>query len=115
MKLGTRLVSGDTIGDVCVWERTEKVHSCIQIDNQSFQRRARARAHDGSISAIGFYGDWILTGGSDGKIKLWSYTVELNLVEEVSLKGRLPLDIEVAQLPGSQGIDAKSRSTQILL
>ncbi len=54
--------------------------------------------------------DCFFTGGSDGTVKLWR--LQLGEVEEqqtLELKGKLPLDLAVAYLPGSDG---KSRFPQ---
>lgn len=46
----------------------------------------------------------ILTGASDGTFKLWQLEgLKPKLVQTVDLKGKLPLDMEVARLPGSTG------------
>lgn len=46
----------------------------------------------------------ILTGGSDGLIKLWrSAGSKFEVVQTIDLKGKLPLDLELGTLPGSDG------------
>lgn len=46
----------------------------------------------------------VLTGASDGCIKLWRLIDSgAELVQTVDLKGKLPLDMEISLLPGSSG------------
>jgi elongator complex protein 2 len=68
------------------------------------------QAHKGSISALGApsgsgpLAGHILTGGSDGLIKLWDLSTSKPEVKQtIDLKGKLPLDLQVASLPGSSG------------
>jgi elongator complex protein 2 len=68
------------------------------------------QAHKGSISALGAptgsgpLAGHILTGGSDGLIKLWDLSAGKPEVKQtIDLKGKLPLDLQVASLPGSSG------------
>lgn len=68
------------------------------------------KAHQGSISAIGVADEagrlagHVLTGGSDGQIKLWKLgDGQPELVQTIDLKGKLPLDLELANLPGDEG------------
>ena len=62
-----------------------------------------------SISAIavcpaGPLDGHILTGASDGCIKLWRLKGSgAELVQTMDLKGKLPLDMEISLLPGSSG------------
>ena len=68
------------------------------------------KSHDGSISALGVVGragplrNHLLTGGSDGMIKLWDLKDTGKPVQTIDLQGKLPLDIEVGSLPGSGGM-----------
>ena len=65
-------------------------------------------AHEGhSISAIGVMSsgplaDVVVTGASDGLLKVWKVAGgRAELVQQLDFHGKLPLDIEVAYLPGS--------------
>jgi elongator complex protein 2 len=83
------------------------------------------RAHPGhSVSALavppaqndGTLDNHVFTGGSDGAIKLWR--IEGKKAEEVQkldLRGKLPLDMEVAYLPGAQGESSASPRAVIIL
>ena len=81
------------------------------------------QAHKGSISALGApsgsgpLAGHILTGGSDGLIKLWDLSPGKPEVKQtIDLKGKLPLDLQVASLPGSSGaLDRRSSWTQLTL
>ena len=70
-----------------------------------------------SISAIavcpaGPLDGHILTGASDGSIKLWRVKGSgAELVQTVDLKGKLPLDMEVSSLPGSTGQFSTAQSS----
>jgi len=68
------------------------------------------QAHKGSISALGVptgtgsLDGHVLTGGSDGLIKLWDLSAgKPEIKQTIDLKGKLPLDLQVASLPGSSG------------
>ena len=58
------------------------------------------------MSALGVlqtsYGATVFSGGSDGKIKVWRMP-KLEAIQSIDLKGKLPLDLESALLPGSEG------------
>lgn len=61
------------------------------------------------MSALGVTGqagplrNHLLTGGSDGLIKVWDLKDTVEPVQIIDLKGKLSLDIEVGSLPGSGG------------
>ena len=50
----------------------------------------------------------ILSGGNDGKVKIFSWTVQeeevtMEEVQELGLNGRMPLDLVLTTLPDSNG------------
>nr|ODN87872.1 elongator complex protein 2 [Cryptococcus depauperatus CBS 7841] len=95
-----RLVTGDEIGDVRMWQEINGVWEC----------RIDWEAHRGaSISAIGvsktagIHDDLLFTGGSDGLVKRWRLgDTKAEETQKMDLKGRLPLDLEIGYLPGSE-------------
>lgn len=100
---GGRLVSGDSIGEIRIW-------NSVNGDDQ-WECMMSWEAHKGgSISAIGVLAssgnldDMILTGGSDSLIKRWKLADKPEEVQEIDLKGKLPLDLEVGYMPGSKGM-----------
>ena len=88
----------------CAWLLALESKLTVQYSSTTIQ------AHKGSISALGastgsgpLVGH-ILTGGSDGLIKLWDLSAGKPEVKQtIDLKGKLPLDLQVASLPGSSG------------
>ena len=74
---------------------------------------------DSSISALGVApvvadGDIALfTGASDGTVRVWNIKGDqVEEVQKIDYKGRLPLDIEVGYLPGSSGMSySRSNNT----
>ena len=53
----------------------------------------------------------LFTGGSDGSVKLWRIDGEQSEeVQSLDLRGKLPLDLAVAYLPGSDG-ECRNTST----
>jgi elongator complex protein 2 len=108
-----QLVSGDSVGEVRLWTTDSDqvgltiylgLKLTVQYSSTSIQ------AHKGSISALGAptasgpLAGHILTGGSDGLIKLWDLsTGKPEVKQTIDLKGKLPLDLQVASLPGSSG------------
>ncbi|WVW82861.1 hypothetical protein I302_104873 [Kwoniella bestiolae CBS 10118] len=90
---GDKFISGDTNGEIRVWSSTGGEWKC----EKSWT------AHEGSsISAIGISpSGWIITGGSDSKIKIWDEEYKEKQVIKLE-KGRLPLDLDLATLPGSK-------------
>ena len=61
-----------------------------------------------SISALGVHltdlVDCFFSGGSDGAVKLWRLSLaKVEEVQTLDLKGKLPLDLAVHSLPGSDG------------
>jgi elongator complex protein 2 len=109
-----QLVSGDSVGEVRLWTTNSdqvgltiyfELKLTVQYSSISIQ------AHKGSISALGAatgsgpLADHILTGGSDGLIKLWDLSSgKPDTKQTIDLKGKLPLDLQVASLPGSSGM-----------
>ncbi|KAK4684880.1 elongator complex protein 2, partial [Tremellales sp. Uapishka_1] len=119
----TRFVSGDSLGEVRVWEGEHDQVGKLSARSGSskayfvegqFICTATVQAHpSATISALGVTAsstsgsldDNIFTGGSDSVIKLWSIGSGDSVLEEVQridLKGKLPLDLEVGYLPGSE-------------
>ncbi|WRT67342.1 uncharacterized protein IL334_004312 [Kwoniella shivajii] len=94
-----QFISGDTVGEIRVWGQKDDKWICEQ----------KWSAHEGSsISAIGTGKDLVLTGGSDGSIKVWKWNkgkgevgMSLEEIQKIQIKGKLPLDIELTYLPGS--------------
>lgn len=116
----TRLVSGDADGEIRIWDETQAGEVRPVRDGsrpwthhiKQFTCSMSWKAHDGSISAIGappscegVLQHHVLTGASDGAIKLWDLSsgTSAKMIQEINPKGRLPLDIEVAYLPDSRG------------
>ncbi|OCF55861.1 elongator complex protein 2 [Kwoniella mangroviensis CBS 10435] len=91
-----RFISGDTNGEVRIWSTTEK-------EGGEWKCEKNWIAHENSsISAIGVSPDgWIITGGSDSKIKIFDGDHKEKQVIKLE-KGRLPLDLELSYLPGSK-------------
>ncbi|ORX33777.1 elongator protein [Kockovaella imperatae] len=98
-----KFVSGDTTGQVRVWrETTRGQYSCaVTFD---------AHASD-SISALGIgpsdspLANHILVGCADGSVKLWKLDEDrVTSVQKLDIKGKLPLDFEMALLPGCQSV-----------
>lgn len=113
------LVSGDSTGEVRIWtiDSSDQVrNSTLWVTKAPCQLSLQytsivVQAHKGSISALGVTGHagafqkHLFTGGSDGLIKLWKLgDGKPELKQTINLKGKLPLDLEVATLPGSQGM-----------
>lgn len=90
---------------------------------------ASVQAHKLSVSAIGVqaassqkYKGWFATGGSDSTVKIWRHSsadeggtsVALTLsmliiqglycVQTIDLGGKLPLDLALSSLPGTDGM-----------
>jgi hypothetical protein len=42
----------------------------------------------------------LVTGGSDGLVKIWNVEAEMELLQTIDLDGKLPLEVVIAQLPG---------------
>ncbi|KAL1411052.1 Elongator subunit elp2 [Vanrija albida] len=109
-------VSGDAVGGVRLWAEGE---------GRQFTCTASFVAHEGaSISALAVLPTpagapvELLTGDSSANVKRWRIAAgEAEHVESLEMKGRLPLDMEVAVLPGSSqpvlAIGATDRKVQI--
>jgi WD40 repeat protein len=88
----------------------------MSLQSQADQAQiASWNGHQGSISAIAYIsagqlGGHVVSGASDGMLRIWRQDGEL--VQEIDLKGRLPLDVEVASLPGSEGMFRMDQLTQ---
>ena len=55
-------------------------------------------------SDSGVLANCLFTGGSDGSVKLWRLSEKQpEEVQCLDLKGKLPLDLALADLPGSHG------------
>ncbi|AAW41943.2 conserved hypothetical protein [Cryptococcus deneoformans JEC21] len=96
-----RLVSGDNIGEIRVWNSVK--------GDDEWECVMSWEAHrGGSISAIGVLAsrgsldDMIITGGSDSLIKRWKIADKPEEIQKIDLGGKLPLDLEVGYLPGSE-------------
>jgi elongator complex protein 2 len=113
----TTFVSGDSVGEVRIWREGPIGYTCV----------LTFRAHPGhSVSALavspatptqggGALNNHVFTGGSDGAVKLWRIEgKKAGEVQRMDLRGKLPLDMEVAYLPGSQGESSASPHTAIL-
>ncbi|WVR05373.1 hypothetical protein IAU60_002387 [Kwoniella sp. DSM 27419] len=88
-----RFISGDNAGQVRVW---------AQAEGQRWRCERQWTAHAGSVSALGcLSGTMVLTGGSDGCIKVWKLGKGAEEVQKIDLKGKLPLDLELGYLPGT--------------
>ncbi|KZO93245.1 WD40 repeat-like protein [Calocera viscosa TUFC12733] len=105
----TGLVSGDASGDVIVW----------RMEGDEWVIAARLKEHKSSISALGvlnalvpsastgLHTNLLMTGASDGTVKVWSISSAANetrLVQTLSLKGKYPLDLALTVLPGADVI-----------
>jgi elongator complex protein 2 len=115
-KEGAELVSGDSSGEITFWRdnsggQVSQVHLLVEEEMSDTQYDGSAfDAHpSSSISAIGTcpsdgsLADHLFTGASDGLVKLWKLGGQPTLVQTIDLKGKLPLDIAVANLPGTEG------------
>ncbi|KPV74938.1 uncharacterized protein RHOBADRAFT_44457 [Rhodotorula graminis WP1] len=96
-------VSGDAKGDVRIW---------TQLDRQWTTLAVLPAAHSGSVSAVeaveilrdgGEKEYLVLTGGSDGVVKVWTVSLEgkASLAQTISLKGKIPLALALTNLPSS--------------
>lgn len=108
-------MSGDGVGEVRVWAEGENnqvrcgSYVLLSILTTQFNCTHSFIAHSGaSVSAIGIIPTSgtaveILSGGSDGSVKRWRVGQEgkVEQVQVLDIKGRLPLDLDVALLPGS--------------
>ncbi|KZT62360.1 WD40 repeat-like protein [Calocera cornea HHB12733] len=98
----TGLVSGDASGEVIVWKA----------EGDEWVISSRIKDHTASISAVGIreamvpsgtvggYATVLMTGASDGTVKVWKVSNETALVQTLNLKGKYPLDLALTVLPG---------------
>ncbi|OCH94238.1 WD40 repeat-like protein [Obba rivulosa] len=92
-----RFLSADDKGFVRLWRRKR---------NQ-WDTTCVTKAHEKSVSTVAVHGEVVITGASDSTVKAWKYISsneadELKEVQTISLKGRYPLSLSVASLPGTQ-------------
>jgi len=107
------LIVGSEDGNVFIYQpsisdnRNLEWNLLLTLDNQNAQISAlgvmRPRTRTGTTSTSTSF---ILTGSSDGFIKLWSLNLGssksgFELIQTINLKGPLPLDIAVTALPKS--------------
>ncbi|WVQ78566.1 hypothetical protein IAT38_000652 [Cryptococcus sp. DSM 104549] len=98
-----RVVSGDSVGEVRVWRE-------VPGGEGRWECALSWEAHRGaSVSALGVaareggLGASVFTGGSDGTVKRWRLGEKrAEILQVIDLKGKLPLDLEVGYLPGSE-------------
>ncbi|EIW70033.1 hypothetical protein TREMEDRAFT_68443 [Tremella mesenterica DSM 1558] len=96
-------VSGDTAGQVKTWRLRQ---------DQTYECDLTFMAHEfSSISSLGIppsegnLEGHILTGGSDGTVKLWDISEgEAILKQTINPKGKLPLDLVIGHLPGTKAL-----------
>lgn len=112
-------ISGDALGRVIIWNvRETQVSSMLGIADEQVEKVCAFEAHTGSsISALAFIsnrrlGECVATGASDGILRIWALEDgKARLAQELELKGKLPLDIQLATLPGSEGMFASCSSS----
>jgi len=86
----------------------------VQIVFAQFECVEQIAAHqEASVSALGVppwstsgrvLNGCFFSGGSDGSVRFWRSTNgKVEKVQALDLKGKLPLDLAVAYLPGSNG------------
>ncbi len=100
------IASGDESGHVREWKPST---SSSSLSEPSFTSHASVQAHTQSVSALGVLpssaqgsgSQLLVTGGSDGFVKIWNVGEEMELLQTIDLGGKLPLELVVAQLPGS--------------
>jgi elongator complex protein 2 len=83
----------------------------------------RINAHNGSISVLALNGNYVVTGSSNGDVKLWkqvsgeflpffsmlckvlnSFAANLTEMQTISLQGKFPLSLSLSTLPNSEGL-----------
>ncbi|KAJ9104212.1 hypothetical protein QFC19_004029 [Naganishia cerealis] len=113
------IVSGDESGTIKVWLPSSAVpNRCAPQENESdgpapaFVVAQSVEAHGASVSALGQCSisdteALVLSGGSDAVVHVWRWsyggsgTGELVKIQTLDLGGRLPLDMAIHRLPGS--------------
>jgi hypothetical protein len=113
------LISGDEQGNIIL--RTSQGDSSGYESQFNYRKRWEKKAHEGSVSSLGVFTSeqdssistsmatgLILSGGNDGKVKIFSWTVKeeevtVEEVQELGLGGRMPLDLVLTTLPDSNG------------
>lgn len=105
------IVAGSAEGSIAIWTLRE--------DGRWAKVHMIKGAHQGSVSALGVVrshatlslGSVVVSGASDGLLKVWSLSAHLSqapsVVQTIDLKGRFPLDLSLLPLPSAQ-IDAQS-------
>ncbi|KAI5124733.1 hypothetical protein M0805_005368 [Coniferiporia weirii] len=109
---GRCLLSADDKGFVRCWRQQDEKWTTTGV----FQ------AHPKAISSLSVFEDYIATGSSDATVAVWKHKHspqdmkdEFEEVQRIDMKGRYPLDIQVASLPGAiMAISATERNITIL-
>ncbi|PWZ01871.1 WD40 repeat-like protein [Testicularia cyperi] len=107
------IVAGSADGSIAIW--THSPTSTDRIDSISGHGWTKIHSlkavHQGSVSALGVIrpsidgntASVIVSGASDGRLKVWSVTQDqLTCVQEIDLHGSFPLDIALLPLPSTQ-------------
>ncbi|KAH8118457.1 WD40 repeat-like protein [Phellopilus nigrolimitatus] len=100
------------LGEGCFLSADDKGYlRCWRLENNKWVSTGVLHAHKKAISALCVFGDCVATGSSDATITVWRHIPstenmkdELQEVQRIDLKGRYPLDIQIATLPESDNV-----------
>jgi WD40 repeat protein len=113
------LLTGDSNGVLKLWQDRQGVSWFVfganELISQQWSCIATCQAHEGSLSCLDLLRQpckpeelLLISAGSDSTLKTWRFSSEathsLELVQSISLKGKLPLALSATALLDPEGV-----------
>ncbi|KAL5487931.1 ELP2_1 [Sanghuangporus weigelae] len=107
-------------GENCFFSADDRgLVRCWRLDDEKWSTVSAWQAHTKSITALAVHEDYIITGSSDAIVIVWKRVSlpgekkdRFEEIQRIDMKGRYPLDIQIASLPKSDSIVMAVSSTE---